>query len=129
MMESAKLHALRALAPTCLTRHWYVPYAHYPSLIRALCALRAFTFINSCLTRLYLVLLQIPLCLSAPVLKKLDICLFQKKNRKENVKILLQNNCVNNGVTNGLKEKKEKQDAKQFYMVKQEKPLASSLWE
>ena len=61
------------------------------------------------------------------MLKKLDICLFQKKNRTENVKILLQNNCVNNGVTNGLKEKKEKQDAKQFYMVKQEKPLASSL--
>ena len=31
---------------------------------------------------------------------KLDICFFQKKSRTENVKILLQNNCINNGVNN-----------------------------
>ena len=36
---------------------------------------------------------------------------------------------MNNGVTNGLKEKKEKKHAKQLYVVKQEKPLASSLCE
>ena len=35
--------------------------------------------------------------------------------------ILLQNNCINNGVTNGLKQKKEKKHAKQLYIVKQEK--------
>ena len=34
---------------------------------------------------------------------KVDVCLFQKKNKTENVKMLLQNNCINNGVTNGLK--------------------------
>ena len=35
--------------------------------------------------------------------------LFQKKkkNRTENVKMLLQNNCINNGVTNGLKQQKQ----------------------
>ena len=43
--------------------------------------------------------------------------------------ILLQNNCINNAVTNGLKYKKEKKDAKQLYMEKQEMPLASSLCE
>ena len=31
---------------------------------------------------------------------KLDICFFQKKSRTENVKMLLQNNCINNGVNN-----------------------------
>ena len=41
----------------------------------------------------------------------------------------LQNNCTNNGATNGLKQKKEKKDAKQLYMVKQEKRLASTLCE
>ena len=39
---------------------------------------------------------------------KFDVCLFQKKNITENVKMLLQNNCINNGVANGLKWKKEK---------------------
>ena len=34
---------------------------------------------------------------------KLHFCLFQKENRTENVKILLENNYVNNGVTNDLK--------------------------
>ena len=60
---------------------------------------------------------------------KLDVCLSQKKNRTENVKTLLQNNCINNVVTSGLKEMKEKKHAKQPYMVKQEKPVASSLCE
>ena len=59
---------------------------------------------------------------------KLDVCLFQKENRTENVKMLLQNNFINNGVTNGLKRRKKKH-AKQLYMVKQEKPLALSLYE
>ena len=27
----------------------------------------------------------------------------KKKNRTENVKMLLQNNCINNGLINGLK--------------------------
>ena len=36
--------------------------------------------------------------------------------------MLLQNNCINNGVTNGLKKKKEKKHAKQLYMVKEQKP-------
>ena len=59
-----------------------------------------------------------------PYVKSVKIgCLFQKKNRTENVKMLLQNSYVNNGVTNGLKH------AKQLYMVKQEKSLASSLCE
>ena len=31
---------------------------------------------------------------------KLDICFFQKKSRTENLKMLLQNNCINNGVNN-----------------------------
>ena len=34
--------------------------------------------------------------------RKLLVCLF-KKNRTENVKMLLQNNLKNIGVTNGLK--------------------------
>ena len=40
---------------------------------------------------------------------KIDKSLFQKKkkNRTENVKMLLQNNCINNGVTNGLKQQKQ----------------------
>ena len=33
---------------------------------------------------------------------KLDVCLFEKKKKTEQ-KMLLQNNCINNGVTNGLK--------------------------
>ena len=74
LQESAKLRALRALAPTRLTYHQYVPYAPYQLLIRALRALpiinmrlrayapytparlRALTFINRRLTRLCLVL-------------------------------------------------------------------------
>ena len=32
--------------------------------------------------------------------------------------MLLQNNCINNGVTNGLKWKKENKYVKQLYMVK-----------
>ena len=40
--------------------------------------------------------------------RKLHDCLFQKKNRTENVKMLLQNNCTNNGVTNGLKKERKK---------------------
>ena len=32
--------------------------------------------------------------------------------------MLLQNNCKNNGATNGLKQKKGKKHAKQLYMVK-----------
>ena len=40
-------------------------------------------------------------------MRKLDVCLFQKKNKTENVKILLKNTCINNGVTNGLKERKK----------------------
>ena len=36
----------------------------------------------------------------------------------ELVYMLLQNNCKNNGVTNGLKQKKGKKHAKQFYTVK-----------
>ena len=35
--------------------------------------------------------------------EKLRVCLFQMKNRTENVKMLLQNNCISNVVTNGLK--------------------------
>ena len=38
--------------------------------------------------------------------RKLHVCLFQKKNRTENVKILLQNNCINNGLKKGIKQKK-----------------------
>ena len=45
------------------------------------------------------------------------------------MKMLLQNNCINNGATNTLKYKKEKKYAKQLYIVKQEKPLAASLCE
>ena len=42
-----------------------------------------------------------------------------KVKKTENVKmLLLQNDCINNGVTNGLKEKKEKKHVKQLYMVK-----------
>ena len=40
--------------------------------------------------------------------------------------MLLQNNCISNGVTNNLKKEKKKH-AKQFYTAKQEKPLDSSL--
>ena len=32
--------------------------------------------------------------------------------------MLLQNNCINNGVTDGLKHKEEKIHAKQLYMIK-----------
>ena len=46
------------------------------------------------------------------------LSLFQKKNKTENVKMLLQSNCINNGATNGLKQKKGKKHVKQFYMVK-----------
>ena len=35
------------------------------------------------------------------------LSLFQKKNWKENVKMLLQNNCTNEDVTNDLKERKK----------------------
>ena len=31
--------------------------------------------------------------------------------------MFLQNNCINKGVTNGLKQKKEKKHAKQLYLV------------
>ena len=42
-----------------------------------------------------------------------------KVKKTENVKmLLLQNDCINNGVTNGLKKKKEKKHVKQLYMVK-----------
>ena len=42
-----------------------------------------------------------------------------KVKKTENVKMLLfQNDCINNGVTNGLKKKKEKKHVKQLYMVK-----------
>ena len=34
--------------------------------------------------------------------RKSHVCLFKKKNRTENVK-MLQNNCMNNGLTNALK--------------------------
>ena len=54
-------------------------------------------------------------------------CLFiSKESRTENVKRSLQNNCINNSAINGLNERKKKKHAKQLYMVKQEKPLASS---
>ena len=43
---------------------------------------------------------------------------FQNRSGRENDKILLQNNCINIGVTNGLKQKKEKKHVKQLYMVK-----------
>ena len=60
--ECAKLRVLRTLAP-------------YQSLIRALpiinARLCAFTLVNKRLTRLCLVLLQIPLCMSASVQKSL----------------------------------------------------------
>ena len=56
--ESAKS---RVLAPTRLTSHWYVP-----------ACLRAFTLVNKRLTRFSLVLLQIPLCLSASMQKKFN---------------------------------------------------------
>ena len=39
------------------------------------------------------------------------------KNRKATY-MLLQNNCLNNGVTDGLKQKKEKKHVKQLYMKK-----------
>ena len=46
-----------------------------------------------------------------PIVKCLKIgcllSLFQKKNWKENVKMLLQNNCTNEDVTNDLKERKK----------------------
>ena len=32
--------------------------------------------------------------------------------------MLLQNNCVNNSVSNGLKQKKEKNHAKEFYVAR-----------
>ena len=35
--------------------------------------------------------------------------------------LTLQNNCKNNGVINGLKQKKEKKHAKQLYMVQEKK--------
>ena len=43
---------------------------------------------------------------------KLDVCLLQKKNRTENVKMLLKNNCINNAVTNGVN--KHHQNANRF---------------
>ena len=61
-------------------------------------------------------------CNICPCIKSVKIecflSLFQKKNRTENVKKFLQNTCINNGVTNGLKQKKEKTHVKQPYMVK-----------
>ena len=40
------------------------------------------------------------------------LSLFQRKNRTENAKMLLQNNCVNNVVTNGFpKEGRERDGA------------------
>ena len=50
--ESAKLRALRALAPKRLIHHWYAPvrlraYALYTSLIHVLCALRACRLLSS----------------------------------------------------------------------------------
>ena len=33
------------------------------------------------------------------------LSLFQKKNRTENVKMMLQNNCINNCVTNVLRQR------------------------
>ena len=39
--------------------------------------------------------------------KLLKVYFKKKKNRTENVKMLLQNNCINNGVTNGLKQQKQ----------------------
>ena len=39
-------------------------------------------------------------------------CLFQT----ENVTMLLQNNCINNGVTSGLKEKKEKKSMQNSFI-------------
>ena len=35
--------------------------------------------------------------------------------------MLLQNNCINNSVTNGLKQKNKKKHIKQLYMVKQKR--------
>ena len=52
-----------------------------------------------------------------------------KRKATENMKMLLQNNCINNGVTNGLKEKKEKKTCKQLFIVNQKKSLALSLCE
>ena len=51
-------------------------------------------------------------CNICPYIKYVKIAfllsLFQRKNRTENVKMLLQSNYINNGVTHGLKQKKEK---------------------
>ena len=55
--------------------------------------------------------------------------MFQKKIRTKSVKMVLENDFINNGLTSGLKLKNEKKHATQLYMVKQEKPqvLASKL--
>ena len=47
------------------------------------------------------------------------------KNRTENVTMFLQNNCINNDVTNSLKLKKKRMQI--TFKVKQEKSLDSSL--
>ena len=41
--------------------------------------------------------------------------------------MLLQNNCINNGVTNGLKQKKGKKACKTALYGKTKKPQASKL--
>ena len=68
--------------------------------------------------------------INRPYIKCMKIgCSFitkKEKSRTKNVKILLQNNYINNGVNNGLKQKKY---PKQLRIVKQKKPLAASLCE
>ena len=70
--NSAKLHTLAPTRLTCLRAS--------PIITRL--ALCAFTLINKRLTRLCLVLLRIPLCLSAPVQKSLILCKFSVLDRK-----------------------------------------------
>ena len=67
LSESAKLRALHTLVPTRLT-HYYA--SCLPCALYVPACLHAFTLINN---RLCLVLLQIPLCLPAPVQKKFNM--------------------------------------------------------
>ena len=46
-----------------------------------------------------------------------------KTKATENMKMLLQNNCINNGVTNGLKEKKEKKNMQTAFYSKSKKVI------
>ena len=59
---------------TCLRAlRVYAPYSSLKHTIRAFRILRTFALIKRCYTRLFLVFLQMPLCLSVPVQKSLTL--------------------------------------------------------